>query len=83
VWRGTRGIDQPIDALRQTCENIARKPVIDETGFDAKATFDWNLEWVDGQTFHQALASIGLELADAKRPVEFVVITPNGAGAGR
>ncbi|HEX5053708.1 MAG TPA: redoxin domain-containing protein [Planctomycetota bacterium] len=81
--RGTHGAGQPLENLRKACESMARKPVVDETGADTKATFDWHLEWVDAPTFERALASVGLELVEAKRSLEFVVIVPDAAGTGR
>ncbi|GEM_PF-1260894 len=78
---GSRAVNSRVDLLRMWCENMAGNPVIDETGYASDGGYNWSLEWVDGPTFHKALASVGLELIDDERPIEYVIIEPNGTAS--
>jgi uncharacterized protein (TIGR03435 family) len=67
----------------QTLEDMAGKPVLDETGLTGR--FDWQMEYKDGdaESFMQAVREqLGLDLTAAKREVEVLVVSAQNAPAG-
>jgi len=68
-----------LSAIVQALENIAGKPVLDETGLTGQ--FDWEMQYKDGdaESLMQALREqLGLDLTPARREVEILVVsTPN------
>lgn len=69
------GTKQPISKLTGVLENFIGKPVIDNTGLKGK--YDWNLSYnsLKGslKLTNSLAETMGLELVQAKRPVEFLI----------
>lgn len=65
-----------LSAFVQTLEDMAGKPVLDETGLTGR--FDWQMEYKDGdaESFLQAVREqLGLDLTPARREVEVLVVS--------
>ncbi len=65
----------PATWLAATAQRVLGKPVIDETGLQGR--FDFELTWEVGKpaSFLEAVrAQLGLELAEVRRPLEYLVI---------
>lgn len=77
-WRSDRGeiagTNMSIGSLADALESQMGQPVVDETGIEGK--YDIELKW-DGEKRETVFAAIreqlGLELREAKRPIEFTI----------
>ena len=64
-------------------ETVLGTPVLDETGIEGKLMTNLQIVNHDAASAKAALAPLGFVLAEAKRPVERVVIAPLPATAGK
>lgn len=67
----------PLDSLTSMLEEVIGRPVVDETGIEG--AYDYELRW-DPQRPESVLSAVreqlGLELREARRPIEFLIVEP-------
>jgi len=67
----------PLGSLASMLEEVIGRPVVDETGI--AGVYDYELRW-DPQKPESVLSAVreqlGLELREAKRPIEFLIVEP-------
>lgn len=67
----------PLGSLASMLEEVIGRPVVDETGI--AGVYDYELGW-DPQKPESVLSAVreqlGLELREAKRPIEFLIVEP-------
>lgn len=72
----------PLALLARALESVLGRPVIDET--DTPGAFDVDLQWDpdDVESLQTALEAVGLNLEEAVRELEILVVEPRPSGAG-
>lgn len=75
---GIKGVGCKIEYLRSWCENLCGKVVVDETGMND--FYDFEMHWVDGKTFKEALDRAGLKLERGRSRQRMFVVEPKLQG---
>ncbi len=76
--RGAKGkiemSNEPLGSLARTLEYLVRRPVVDETGIEGN--YDLILTWdpEKPEALSEALRKVDLELREAKRPIEMLIV---------
>ena len=74
---------QPVERLCQLLTNAFEAMVIDETGMQGRYDFDVRYQPGQLEVVSKALHDIGLDAVKARRNVQMLVVTPEGAGTGK